>query len=319
MKNSHIASTLLAGAALALSFSPAYSAIVTWGGSNGEYLTGSNWSTGNVPNTNGGDTALINSGNVTYTAGGDLAIHAGGALTLTGGSWTQAGGISWIQVGGGSINVNGGTFNQGTAQNMVLSGGGVVNVAGGVFNQGSGGFVRDNTSAINVSSGTANLGGNLLYNPTALGTFTVTGGTVNVENEFKPIADFTMTSGVLSCTLISFADGPGDITLTGGTIAVDGSSFYNGFYGGGAQGVNFTSGSTGTLFFENYTIADLTADGFLTNGTIQYNGAASAGSFSIVEQGGGVAVTLAIPEPSALALACGALGSAFFFRRRHRL
>lgn len=294
MKNSHIASTLVAGAALAFSFSSAHSAIVTWGGSNGEYTTGSNWNGGNVPNTGAGDTAVINAGNVTYTPGGDLFIQNGGILQINGGSWTQAGGIAWIQLAGGTLNVAGGVFNQGTSQNIV----------------------KTASTVINVSSGTANFNGNLIYEPTNSGQLNITGGTVNVANEFKPISQFTMTSGVLDANLISFADGPGGITFTGGTISLNGAGPFSGFYGGGlAKGLNFTTGSTGTVFFESYTIADLNADGFLTNGTIQLNGAISAGSFTVVEQNGGVSVSL-VPEPSVVALACGGLSTILFFRRR---
>jgi hypothetical protein len=313
-------STFVAGAALALSFSTAHSAVVTWGGSTGDYGTAGNWLGGNVPNTNGGDTALINSGNAVYTPGGDLPIHSGGAITVNGGSWTQVGGIAWIQASGGSINVQSGTFSQGTAQNIIITNGGALNVSGGVFNQSTGsGFQRNATSTISVSGGTANFAGNFLYDQTNLGTFAITGGgMVNIEGEFKPLETFTMTTGMLTSTLISFADGPGSINLTGGTIAVDGSSFYSGFYGGGAKGVNFTTGSNGTLFFENYTAADLAADGFLTNGTIQYNGAASAGSFTVLEQGGGVYVTLTVPEPTSVLLVCGGLSTVLFFRRRAR-
>jgi hypothetical protein len=321
MKNSHLLSTILAGAGLALSLSPAQSAIVTWGGSSGDYATGANWLGGNTPSTVGGDTALINSGAAVYTAGVDIEIHNGGAITVNGGSWTQVGNISWIQASGGSINVQSGTFNQGTAQNLIITNNGSLNVSGGAFNQSvDTGFQRNGTSSISVSGGTANFAGNFLYDQTNLGTFTITGnGVVNVANEFKPLENFTMTTGVLSSTLISFADGPGSIILTGGTIAVDGGSFYNGFYGGGAQGVNFTTGSTGTLYFGNYTAADLAADGFLTNGTIQFNGVASAGSFTVVEQGGGVFVTLTVPEPGSMVLACAGLGTILFFRRRNRL
>lgn len=297
MKNSHLLlSTVIAGAALAMSFSTAQSAIVTWGGSNGEYTTGANWNGGSVPNTGAGDTAIINAGNVTYTPGGDLFIQNGGVLQINGGSWTQAGGIAWIQLAGGTLNVAGGVFNQGTSANIV----------------------KTASTVINVSAGTANFNGNLVYDLPNTGQLNITGGTVNVANEFKPISQFTMTSGVLDANLISFADGPGGITFTGGMISLNGAGAFSGFYGGGlTKGLNFTTGSTGTLYFESYTIADLNADGFLTNGTIQLDGAISAGSFTVYEQGGGVVVTL-VPEPSVVALACGGLSTVLFFRRRNR-
>ena len=275
-----------------LSTSGLSAATVAWVGGTGDYLTGSNWDGGAVPNTNGGDTAVINSGAVTYTPGGDLGIHNGGALVLNGGSWTQAGGIAWIQLGGGSLTVAGGTFNQGTAGNIV----------------------RDTGTNITVSAGVANFSGNFL-NQASFGGFTITGGTVNIANEFKPISTFTMTGGTLSANLISFADGPGAIDFTGGTISVDGAGFYSGFYGGGTQSINFSTASTGSLFFRNYDLAALAADGFLTNGTLKWNGTIDAGAFSAVESDGGVVVTV-IPEPSTPLTLAGGIGALILLRRR---
>lgn len=287
---------LVAGALFSLTVPSSDAAIITWGGSDGQYLTGANWNGGSVPNTGAGDTAVINGGNVTYTPGGDLFIQNGGILQMNGGSWTQVGGIAWIQMAGGTLNVAGGVFNQGTSANIV----------------------KNASTVINVSSGTANFNGNLVYNSASTGQLNITGGTVNVANEFKPIETFDMTAGVLNATLISFADGPGSINFSGGLISVDGSVGFSGFYAGGpTKGLNFTTGSTGSLFFETYTIAELNADGFLTNGTIQLNGVASAGSFTVYEQNGGVVVTL-VPEPTMVLLACAGFGTVLFFRRRIR-
>lgn len=283
--------TLLA--VLSIAAPRADAAVITWGGSNGEYTTGGNWVGGSVPDTNGGDTALITSGDVNYTPGGDLAIHSGGALQISGGSWTQTGGIAWIQLGGGSLIVDGGVFNQGSSQNIV----------------------RNSSTLIKISSGTANFSGNFIYQ-TSSGTLSLTGGVMNVQNEFKPIDTFSMTAGTLNSTLISFADGPGSINFSGGLVSVDGSGAFSGFYGGGAKGLNFTTGSSGTLFIENYTLAELSTDGFLTNGTIQLNGAASASSFTTFEQDGGVYVTLSIPEPGSMLLLGASLGAVLIFRRR---
>jgi len=288
-------SLLVATLVPALSFN-SNAATVVWGGGDGQYNSGANWIGGSVPNTNGGDTAQIDSGNVTYTPGGDLAIHGGGALVINGGSWTQVSSIAWIQLAGGTLSVAGGTFNQGTAGNIV----------------------RDATTTINISDGIANFSGNFL-NETAGGTFSITGGTANIANEFKPISTFSMTVGTLSANLISFADGPGSINFSGGTISVNGAGGNSGFYGGGgSKALNFTTGSTGSLFFSSYTIADLTADNFLNNGTIQLDGAVSGGSFSAVESGGGVLVSLAaVPEPSPSLLLLGGIGTFLLIRRRH--
>ncbi|MCW1922139.1 carbohydrate-binding domain-containing protein [Luteolibacter arcticus] len=267
-------------------------ATVVWGGGTGDYLTGGNWEGGEVPGTASGNTAEINSGAVTYTPGGDLAIHNGGALVLNGGSWTQAGGNAWIQLGSGSLIVAGGTFNQGTSDNIV----------------------RNSDSNITVSAGIANFSGNFL-NRADFGDFTITGGTVNIANEFKPISSFTMTGGTLSATMISFADGPGIIDFTGGTISVDGGSFYSGFYGGGSQSLNFSTASTGSLFFRNYSLTALAEDGFLTNGTLQWDGAIDPTAFSAVESEGGVLITV-IPEPSTPLTLLGGMGALMLLRRR---
>jgi hypothetical protein len=291
MKSSY---RLLPGLAL-LTFLPMSglsAATVVWGGGSGEYLTGSNWVGDAVPSTASGDTAVINSGAVTYTPGGDLAIHSGGALILNGGSWTQSGGIAWIQLGGGSLNVAGGTFNQGT----------------------SGNIVRNSGSSITVSAGVANFSGNFI-NQADLGTFTVAGGTVNIANEFKPITSFTMTGGTLSANLISFADGPGAIDFTGGTISVDGAGINSGFYGGGTKSLNFSTGSTGSLFFRNYSLAALTVDHFLTNGTLQLNGVIAPSGFNAVEADGGVVITV-VPEPSTPLTLLGGMGTLILLRRR---
>lgn len=281
-------------ALVSLPCSTVRSAIVTWGGSDGEYTTGANWVGGSVPNTGAGDTALITAGNVTYTPGGDLFLQNGGVLQIDGGSWTQAGGIAWIQAAGGTIFVNGGVFNQGTSANIV----------------------KNASTVITVASGTANFNGNLIYDSASTGQLNITGGTVNVANEFKPIETFTMTTGVLNAQLISFADGPGSLNFAGGDISVNGAGGFSGFYGGGTKSLNFTTGSSGTLFFSTYTLADLTADAFLTNGTIRYDGAIDASAFQAIEGDGGVYVSLVVPEPSAVVLACAGLGAALFLRRR---
>lgn len=273
------ATALVAG----LSVMPsAKAAVVTWDGIDGEYTVAANWDTDALPNTAGGDTAIINAGIVTYTPGGDLAIHNGGELQINGGSWTQVGGIAWMQLSGGNLTVTGGTFNQGESGNMI----------------------RNADTTISVSGGTANLNGNLIYQPTAFGAVTVSGtGTLNVAGEFKPIETFTMSGGTLTAELISFADGPGGIDLAGGTIVVNGAGGNSGFYGADAtKALNFTTGSSGVLFFESYTLAELSSDGFLSNNTIQYNGTVDAASFTAVEVDGGVAVSLVVPEPGSLAL-----------------
>lgn len=274
--------TIAIALALGLGTTQAGAGVVVWGGADAEYTVGGNWVGGSLPDTFNGDTAQINGGAVTYTPGGDLHLHSGGVLQINGGSWTQDGGVAWIQMAGGVIDVAGGIFSQGTAGNII----------------------RDAASIIQVSAGSANLNDSFIYDPVNTGELSITGGTVNVANEFKPIDDFTMSAGTLNIgNLISFADGPGSLLLMGGTIVLDGSTVFSGFYGGDAldKSLNFSVGSTGTVRFENYTIAELNADGFLSNNTIQYDGANNAAAFSVVEENSGVTVTL-VPEPASLAM-----------------
>ncbi|MCW1884187.1 PEP-CTERM sorting domain-containing protein [Luteolibacter flavescens] len=293
MKSS--ASPALRAVLVSLTLLPAatQAATVVWSGADGQYLTPENWVGGVLPNTAAGDTALITSGDVIYTAGSDLTVSNGGQLVIAGGSWTQVGANSWLQLAGGSLIVAGGTFNQGT----------------------SGNIARHSGTTITVTSGVANFTGDLTTDPAA-GNFNFTGGTINLGGEFKPIETFTMTGGELNAALVSFSDGDGTLFFEGGRISVNGAGPYGGFYGGGgAKALDFSSGSSGQLYFRNYSIADLTSDGFMTNGTIQYEGAIAPTAFNVVETGGGVLVTV-IPEPSTAMSLLGGLGTLLMVRRR---
>jgi hypothetical protein len=263
-------------------------AIIEWSGTDGEYTDGANWIGGTVPDlAAAGNTALITSGAVTYTPGGDLAIHNGSTLQISGGSFIQAGGIAWMQFQGGNILVDGGTFSQGSAGNLL----------------------RDASSSVTCTAGTINWTGNLLYDPTSTGALTLSGtGAITTTAEFKPIADFSMGGGTLSANLISFADGPGGIDLSGGRIVVDGSAFGYGIYGGSVdKSIDFVTDSSGELFISNFDLATLTTSAFLSNGTITYNGAVDAGAFSATEVDGGVLISMPVPEPATIGML--ALGS----------
>ncbi|MBN2164618.1 MAG: hypothetical protein JXR25_10670 [Pontiellaceae bacterium] len=249
-----------------------FAAVVEWDGGDGDYLVASNWVGGVVPDlAASGDTALIRGGDAVYYAGPDLMIGGGSTLQISGGSWTQTNGISWIQLGGGNLLIDGGTFNQGTAGNIV----------------------RNADSSISVTAGMANFAGNFIV-ATNFGSFAVSGaGTVNVENELKVNNDFAVSGGTLTCSLISFADGTGSLLLSGGQVVVDGSGAFSGFYGGGGgKSLDFSGGSAGSLFLANYTLAELSADNFLNNGTITIDGVVNAAAFNPVPQDGGVLISL---------------------------
>lgn len=83
------------------------------------------------------------------------------------------------------------------------------------------------------------------------------------------------------------------------------------------RAANFTTGFHGFAIFRNLHHCRVDGGWFLTNGTIQLNGVASAGSFTVYEQGGGVVVTLCL-EPTTVLLACAGFGTVLFFRRRIR-
>lgn len=272
----------------------------TWtGATNTDYGTATNWS-GGVPVLTGGDTALINNGDgVIYdAAGGDFIIQGGSTLQISNGSWTQTNGIAWTNMSGGNLLVDGGSFDQGTAGN----------------------FLRNASSSIIVSGGELSLNGNLVYETAASGNLSLSGtGIINVDGEFKPIDTFSIVGGTLNVSnLISFADGPGSLNLSGGSVSVDGAGANSGFYGGSiAKSLNFTTGSTGKLVFRDYTLADLGTDNFLNNGTITLNGAVSALDFTSSQVGLNVEVNV-IPEPSSILMILTGMGLLFITLRRRK-
>jgi len=253
-----------------------------------------------VPNTNGGDTAVINAA-AEYVAGGDLPFHSGGGLVInSGGSWTQTGGVSWIQAAGGSIVVNGGSFNQGTAGNII----------------------RDASTVITINTGSATFNGNYTYNPVSSGAFNLNGGTATFTGEFQLGAPFVVSGATLASRLFVFG-GSNVLTITSGMISTDGAALdggnnpTNGFYAiSPTSYVNLTSLGTG-VYFRNFSSAQLTTAGWLTNGAIKYQGSVNPGIFQVVEQGGGVMVT-AVPEPStyAVAIGIGCFGLIYLRRRK---
>ena len=109
-----------------------FAATVTWtgGADASDWATGSNWSSGTVPAA--GDEIVISSGSVVYTPGADLYINNSLTITGSGTSFTQEGGIAWMQ-GSGTITVsNGGTFSLGSCNQINTK----VVVDGGTFNLG---------------------------------------------------------------------------------------------------------------------------------------------------------------------------------------
>lgn len=315
------------------------------GAIDGDYLTGGNWSPSGVPNTSGGDTALINGGTVTYNPSGDLGIGNGGMLEIRSGSWTQINGIAWIQLGAGSGNghilVSGGTFNQGTSTNINLSGSGntftvtggaatfttgvtansrvTYNIAGGATTMNAGPLVLDNGGSFYVSAGSLLIGGNLVLSNGS--TWQQSGGTVSVNGEFQysSLSGGLMSGGIMNvATLMTGVNGdPGStFNFSGGVINNSATSF-SGWYGAdnATHPFNFTIGSTGVInFLANTSVQDV--ESWLTAGGIQYNNTINPGAFSVTQNGGTVSLALAIPEPSTVLLVTASLSVVMITRRR---
>lgn len=111
---------------------------------------------------------MINGGNVTYTPGGDLFVQNGGILQINEAGRRRR--KCTIQMAGGTLNVAGGVFNQGSSDN---------------------GNEECLTTVINVSSGTANFNGNLIYDSANTGQLNITGGTVNVAMSLSRLRRLT--------------------------------------------------------------------------------------------------------------------------------
>jgi hypothetical protein len=277
----------------------------------------------------GDDTGGAGNGTINITNGGSFTGGSGSAnptLFLgngptngfvnvgTGSSFSHKG---TLEIRNTSIFTTAGTT---TITGSVVIGNGTQFVVNGGSVSVSGAITRNATSTLTVNNGTVGIAGDFINNTATNGTFTLAGGVVNIGNEFKPISTFTLSAGTLNvANLISFADGPGSINFSGGNLGLNGAGPNSGFYGGGTKSLNFTLGSTGVLTFNTYTLAELTTDGFLTNGTIRLNGAVSAGSFTVTQVGPNVTVALvAVPEPSTYAAIIGVACFGLIYLRRRQ-
>ncbi len=305
----------LACAVVALGALPAHSQVVdtfTNALQDGNYNEGGNWSTGTIPNTAGGDTALINDGvAVTYNPGGDLVIKNGGELEISSGSFIQnPANNNYLQLNGnGTVLVNGGTFNQG-------------GISSNPFN------ITGTGNAFDITAGTVNLNRSFSMNvgltfAQSGGTLTVTGG----ETDFNSQTN-TLSGGILNTTLITGVNGGADrFDIAGGTLNLTGAGS-NGIYGGGTtQYINFTLQSTGQITFSSGQTTVANVQGFLNAGVIEYNSTVNAADFSVTQNGNTVVLTLipslqgggAVPEPSSVVMTmAGIAGMAGWMVRRRR-
>jgi len=309
-----------------------------------------------APDLSNGNTATLSTSGaaVTYDSAtyGDLIISNGGVMQINNGSFTQNTGGSWIQLGqqgngastgNGTIFVNGGTFNQGTDGNSPFS----LTGAGNLFNIANG--------AANFTNGFSNGvdGAGLTYNQSG-GAVTVTGGNFRIDgvtgsvNGANANGQFLMSNGTLSDTTGEFQfDGFNNATINGGTLSFQlitgvnhspgvaitnlnlGGGLINissgtggGIYGAStSQYVNFTTGSTAAISFNNGdSLATIQA--YITSGGIEYqNTVVGLSDFAINNVGGNEVLTLdpslqAVPEPSTYALLGAGISLLFVMVRR---
>lgn len=234
---------------------------------------------------------------------GDLQIgnSAGGALTVNSGTLnlvnTSSATIIGQTFGSGTITVNGGTLNM-TSQ------------SGDVF---VGNYAAN--GAINMNGG----------------QFNIYGSDIMLGRDYAGIGAITITGGTLSTTATSFSAGVGGSSANSGNSGIltfglgngvmdfaDGLASYEFGTLGGANYINFLSGSGGMLIINGWTESQF--ETLVAAGDIRIDGAtASASDFAYGTDGDGDGkYTLAtVPEPSTLALAgCGVAALGALIRRR---
>ncbi len=283
-------------------------ATVTWDGGAGDnqWYSASNWdgTPEAVPVINGTDDAVINGAAVTYAAGGDMNWDNGSSLTLNGASLTQTTTHHTRYQHGAYFGLINSTLNFANAGHTEIIG------------QGTG----SQTFTINNSTWSAKLfiaNDNRIFDLTNGSTVNLAGGKTELQNGSR----FDVTGSTLNLKDIYLNQYGGGFTL----INVNNGAQVNLNATGlatvtdvitkvGSSMVNFAADSTGEIFIDGITQADLETmigqSKFGVDGTISTTLADYTYSVS------GSGVTMAIPEPATLGMVIAFGGSMLFIRRK---
>lgn len=323
---------LLALSAAAVFAPPCQAALINWTGGNGDWLTGSNWSGGAVPNIAGADDATINPGtaaSVTYAPGANWTVGAGRTVTVAGGSsLTQSGAApSRVQ---GTMTLNGGTYARtdtttGNPNNYLsisaTGAGATLNVLNGSsLNLGFSRLIigGDGANALSNAVGVVNLVNStittreLWFNDV---TAPATGGPTGITSTLNISNSHIVTAGDVGIWFWRYETANNHdftINFTGpaGSSIELGDQYKVGINrtGNGNNQSWQTAWDLGLLTYQGQGVNELGSAAFSTLFNVQTTAPAPGSNF------GRYILTLSVPEPSAALMgACGLLG---FLRRR---
>ncbi len=280
-------------------------AAVVWTGGTGDWSTGANWAGGVVPDISGTDDAQISTGGAaTYTPGGDLKFEHGSDLILDGGSLTQATNGDWFQVNYESTFTitSGGLLDVRVANNFSVGGkdtGSATNTMNnGTLLMKTGVF--DDLRAVEVSNGSIITVDQLLT--------LQAGSHLDLTDSTLTMRNFALRAWAGKDTFLNiYDDAQVNLMNTGslgtGVIIKEGGSM-----------VNFAAGSTGSMFIDNLSVADL--ETMIGEGKFGVDGSGSTTLTDYNYSVSGSGVTMAIPEPATLGMVVAFGGGMLFIRRK---
>ncbi|MDA3872365.1 MAG: PEP-CTERM sorting domain-containing protein [Kiritimatiellae bacterium] len=262
-------------------------------------------------------------GNLIVQSGGEFNMGTAGRMRL--GYW---GTDSLVQIDGGIFDSDGALVQVGQSDSnnaaMSITGSATVTLAAvEVYNllEANGGNVSySSLNFLGSKGGTFSIGGSGVNGAGNLSvgsgyTFSMNSGSLSLTGEFQASGgDSSVSGGALNTSLLSLS---GDVfDFSGGNINLDGTSSEGISADGAGDYLNFTLGSTGTLFVDNLDSTGL--DSLLNSGRVRADGVTDSLLFNSTAQGDGYAITV-IPEPSALLLiSIALLPGIALLRRRFR-